>query len=149
VSASIHLKFALINRSWTPHVIKSLYRFPRLTSKEAIEKFLWVIKNPLSLWGSEMMQDGQIGGVIGDRGRFVRLITYCVGRGVSDSSERRPASLGIDTHHSRRSTQRHSATDYLMWSGTWFANAAGTVVSPVHVGIEAGAYERGLTTRLV
>lgn len=83
VSAAIHLKFALIHRSWTPHVIKSMYRFPRLTSKDAIEKFSWAIANPLSLWGSEKMEDGQIGGPIGHRGGFVRLITYCVGRGVS------------------------------------------------------------------
>jgi hypothetical protein len=32
-----------------------------------------------------LMADGQIGGVIGYRGKYVRFISYCVGRGVSDS----------------------------------------------------------------
>jgi hypothetical protein len=82
-SAAIHLKFSLIHRSWTPHVLKRLWRTPHLTSKKSIEHFSWCINNPLKLWGTEEMMDGSIGGVIGDRKRLVKFIKYCVGGGVS------------------------------------------------------------------
>jgi len=98
-SATTHLRFALVHRSWTPHVLKSLYRFPRLTSKESIEKFSRCLTHPLELWGTELLPDGTIGGAVGERSRYTRLITYCVGRGVSDQALQQPCYLADSAVH--------------------------------------------------
>lgn len=103
-SAALHLKFSLIHRSWTPYILKSLYRFPVLTSRQSITHFGWCMNNPLELWGSELMPNGEIGGAVGCRRRFVQTLKCLVGLG------------------------RHSATDYLTYSGTWFAMKIGELI---------------------
>lgn len=50
-SAQLHRKLSLVHRSWTPHVLRSLYHTPRLTSRRSIEFFLWCLTHPQELWG--------------------------------------------------------------------------------------------------
>ncbi|KAJ9124305.1 hypothetical protein QFC22_001105 [Naganishia vaughanmartiniae] len=67
--AAVHKKFSLIHRSWTPYVLRSLYRSPRLTSKFAIQHLTDCLQHPEKLWGVEVSKEtGKvIGGVVGDR----------------------------------------------------------------------------------
>lgn len=102
-SASIYRRFSLVHRSWTPRVLRALYLRPTLTSKRSIEHFRHCLDNPMELWGTEMKEDGTVGGVLGPRRKLVKFITYAVGTG------------------------RHSATDYLTYSGAWFAEQAGAI----------------------
>jgi hypothetical protein len=83
--AALHRKFCLIHRSWTPYVLRSLYRSPRLTSRFAIQRLHDCLAHPENLWGVDLDEEtGKvIGGPVGDRRYFVRHLGFYTGTGVS------------------------------------------------------------------
>ncbi|KAJ9104018.1 hypothetical protein QFC19_004152 [Naganishia cerealis] len=85
--ATLHLKFCLIHRSWTPYVLRSLYRAPRLTSKFSIQRLTDCLTHPEKLWGVDVSKEtGKVvGGVVGDRKHFVRHMGFHIGSGRESS----------------------------------------------------------------
>lgn len=101
--AFLHRKFSLIHHSWTPHVLRSLWERPRLTSRRAIEKFADCINHPEKLWGY-----GHNPPIIAERSSLVRLLSYGVGAG------------------------RYSSTDYILYSGAWIAETSWPLLVKLH-----------------
>ncbi|KAJ9112152.1 hypothetical protein QFC20_002333 [Naganishia adeliensis] len=87
--ASLHRKFCLIHRSWTPFVLRSLYRSPRLTSKFAIQRLHDCLAHPGTLWGVEIDEENGkvVGGAVGDRRYFVRHLGFHIGTGREGSMD--------------------------------------------------------------
>jgi len=93
--AFLHRKFSLIHRSWTPHVLKSLWSHPRLTSRIAIENFVYCLNHPEEMWAH-----GSDPPVLTGRPSLVRFVSYAVGAG------------------------RYSSMDYILYSGSWISETA-------------------------
>ncbi|KAI5454830.1 hypothetical protein NCC49_002112 [Naganishia albida] len=108
-SAALHRKFCLIHRSWTPFVLRSLYRSPRLTSKFAIQRLHECLAHPETLWGVEIDEESGkvVGGVVGDRRYFVRHVGFHTGTG------------------------REGSMDWIKYSGEWISSWATSLASRV------------------
>lgn len=96
--SDVHLKFSLIHPEWTPHVLRHLYAYPRLTSKFSIQRFHDCLSRPECRWGAGLqLAEGHPSKRVGERRELVRYLSFNVGVG------------------------RHSSTDYIMYSGEWIA----------------------------